>query len=192
MPLAIIVNARLLSLPHMAAASSHILGIDPKMYRHFAVLTIGITTIFAVFADGETREAMAQNSQRAELNRADAKKFGKTKLVDKRSGNPRGGGRSGGSGSNANFGAPMDNTSNTSGSGAYISAELALAPPPIIIEVDQAALARMSPEQRKAFLKRLEDERLRRLREGPVVPSQQQVSALAAASAARSGSDSID
>lgn len=189
MPLAIIVNDGLLTRPHMAAVSSHFLGIDPKMYRHFAMLTIGLTTIFAVFADGETREAMAQNDQHAELKRADEKKFGKTRLVDKRGEKPR---NNAGSGFNGTFGAPMDGTSNTGGYSGIVPANLALAPPPIIIEVDQAALARMAPEQRKAYLKRLEDERQRRMREGPVMPTPQQVSALAAASAARAGSDSID
>lgn len=189
MTLAIIVNDSLLSPPHMAAVSSHFLGIDPKMYRHFAMLTIGLTTIFAVFADGETREAVAQNNQHTELKRAEEKKFGKTKLVDKRGEKPR---RGSSSGFNGTFGAPMDGSSSVGGSGAYLPANLALGPPPIVIEVDQAALAKMSPEQRKAFLKRLEDERQRRMREGPVVPSPQQVSALAAASAARAGSDSID
>ncbi|MBB3861169.1 hypothetical protein GGQ88_002441 [Novosphingobium hassiacum] len=173
----------------MAAVTSHFLGIDPKMYRHFAMLTIGLTTVFALFADGETRETMAQNSQRAELKRADESKFGKTKLVDKRGDKPR---SNASGGFNGTFGAPMDGGGSVSGNSSYIPPALALKSPPIIIEVDQAALAKMSPEQRKAYLKRLEDERQRRMREGPVVPTPQQVSALAAASAARAGSDSID
>lgn len=190
MPLAFIVNGELLPPPDMAAVSSHFLGIDPKMYRHFAMLTIGLTTIFAVFADGETRETVAHNHQHAELKRADEKKFGKTKLVDKRGDKPRP--NSGGGGFNGAFGAPMDGSGGSGGNSGYVPPALALTPSPIIIEVDQAALARMSPEQRKAYLKRLEDERQRRMREGPVVPTPQQVSALAAASAARAGSDSID
>lgn len=189
MPLAVIVNDTLLRPQYMASASPHLLGIDPKMYRHFAVLSIGLSIIIAVFADGETQDAMAQNEQRAQIKRADEDKFGKAKLADHRTGSPR---HSSQGGFNGNYGAPMDGSAGSGGNSSYVPPNLALTNSTIIIEVDQAALARMSPEQRKAYLKRLEDERQRRLQEGPVVPSPQQISALAAASAARSGSESID
>ena len=63
---------------------------------------------------------------------------------------------------------------------------------PVIVEVDQAALARMLPEQRAAYLKMLDTERRKRIAQGPVKPTQAQINALAAASAARAGSQSVD
>ncbi len=36
------------------------LGIDAKMYKHFAIVTIALTAGVGVFADGEKREAVAQ------------------------------------------------------------------------------------------------------------------------------------
>lgn len=42
----------------MAAPSKHILGIDPRMYRHFAVLTLVISLSVAFFANGEQKRAL--------------------------------------------------------------------------------------------------------------------------------------
>lgn len=36
---------------------------DLKMYRHFAVVTVALTTVLAVFADGEGQQAQAAESQ---------------------------------------------------------------------------------------------------------------------------------
>ncbi len=69
---------------------------------------------------------------------------------------------------------------------------MVVTPAPIIIELDQKAMARMTPEQRAAYLRRLEEERQKRLAQAPIMPTPQQISALAEQSAARSGSDSID
>lgn len=44
----------------MAAPSQHILGIDPKMYRHFAVLTLVISLSVAFFANGEQNRALKE------------------------------------------------------------------------------------------------------------------------------------
>ena len=38
---------------------------DMKMYRHFAIATVGITLAMAVFADGDNREAMMDNAAKA-------------------------------------------------------------------------------------------------------------------------------
>lgn len=174
----------------MSNVSPHFLGIDPKMYRHFAILTVAISAIVAVFADGESQDAMARNQQHAEMKQAEEAKFGKTKLVDKRDDkSPR---RSAGGGFHGEFGAPMDGSAGGGGNSSFIPANMNVGPMPIMIEPDQAAMARMTPEQRKAYLKRLEEERDRRMDEGPVVPTAAQISALAASSAARSGSDGID
>lgn len=42
----------------MTAPTQHILGIDPKMYRHFAVLTMVISLSVAFFANGEQKRAL--------------------------------------------------------------------------------------------------------------------------------------
>ncbi len=51
--------------------------IPPKMYRHFAVITVLITGCIAIFADTENREAISneidQQQQQAALRSADAK-----------------------------------------------------------------------------------------------------------------------
>ncbi|MCB2051097.1 MAG: hypothetical protein KDE63_06680 [Novosphingobium sp.] len=56
----------------------------PTMYRHFAAVTIALTTMLAIFADGENRAAAAaQFSDRQQLNeleRIDEQKFGKKEL----------------------------------------------------------------------------------------------------------------
>lgn len=174
----------------MSTVSPHFLGIDPKMYRHFAVATIAISAVIAIFADGESQEAMARNQRHTELKQAETEKFGRTRLVDKRDDGRKG--RSSGGGFNGEFGAPMDGSPPGGGNSGFIPANVVLAPSPIMIEPDQAAMARMTPAQRKAYLKRLEEERERRMNEGPVLPTAAQVSALAAASAARSGSHEID
>lgn len=172
----------------MSTATPHILGIDPKMYRHFAMITIAISTVVAVFANGETQEAIARNDQHTEMKQAEVKRFGKAKIGDNRSADAK----RGSGGFRGTFGEPMDGTSSPGGNSSYVPASMALGPMPIVIEVDRAALAKMSPEQRKAYLKALEEERQRRMREGPFMPSREQVSSLAAISAARSGSNEID
>lgn len=187
---AIIVNAGMLWLVTMAAASRHFLGIDPKMYRHFAMATVAISTIVAVFADGQSQQAMAHNQKRTEIKQAEKPKFGKTTLADNRDdGGKR---KPAGGGFHGQFGAPMDGSSAAGGNSGVMPAGLVLAPPPVVVEVNHSALARMTPEQRAAYLKRLEEERQRRMDEGPAVPSPAQVSALVASSAARSGSAEID
>lgn len=56
----------------------------PTMYRHFAAITIALTTMLAIFADGENRAAAAaQFSNRQQLNemeRVEEQKYGKEEL----------------------------------------------------------------------------------------------------------------
>lgn len=93
-------------------------ALNAKMYRHFAVVTVCLTGALAILADGENREAVAEELARrdrqAELKRAEAAKFGAPKLVT--SSDRRGGHAAtfdyGGTAST--FGAPMD----TAGAGA--------------------------------------------------------------------------
>lgn len=86
----------------------------------------------------------------------------------------------------------MDGSAGVGGNSGVVRVGLAVAPAQIIIEVDQKALAKMTPAQRAAYLRKLEVERDKRMEIGPVVPTPEQISALAAQSAARSGSDEID
>jgi hypothetical protein len=87
-------------------------ALNAKMYRHFAVVTVCLTSAIAILADGENREAvadeLARREQRAELKRAETEKFGAPKLVA--SSALRGGHAAtfdyGGTASS--FGAPMD------------------------------------------------------------------------------------
>jgi len=44
----------------MAKQLNPMLGIDAKMYRHFAIITVALTAAVALFADGEKREVIAQ------------------------------------------------------------------------------------------------------------------------------------
>ncbi|MBB4613861.1 hypothetical protein [Novosphingobium taihuense] len=168
----------------MAAPTNPFLGIEPKMYRHFAVITVALSTVVAVFANGDAQEAMAQSQRVAKHNAAETR-AAKAKLTDKRSDKRRSGG-----GFSGPYGAPMDGGGG--GDSSYIPAGMVVTPAPILIEVDQKALARMTPAQRAAYLRKLEEERQKRMAQGPILPTQQQISALAEQSAARSGSDSID
>lgn len=56
----------------MAAPSQHVLGIDPKMYRHFTALTLVISFTVAFFANGEQERAL-QNVARSKVARQDKK-----------------------------------------------------------------------------------------------------------------------
>lgn len=59
--------------------------ITAKMYKHFAVVTLVITGSVALFADGESREAIAdeiaQHERDKALQRADAERNGPPKLA---------------------------------------------------------------------------------------------------------------
>lgn len=169
--------------------TKNLLGIDPKMYRHFAGLTLAISVVIGVFADGNTQDAIAQTNQRNELKATEAKKNGKPKLADNRS--PERQSRFGSESSQYGVG-PDSGSGFDPGAAAPSPMAAATGPMPVWVEVDQARLARMSPEQRAAYLKKMEEERRKREAQGPVMPTPAQISALAAASAARSGSESID
>lgn len=169
----------------MAVSASHFLGVSPKLYRHFAIITVVISATVAMFADGHRRDAIAEGiakrEQHAALTQQDRDKSGPRQV-----GSPPPQGGSWGSDSPAGFGAPMDITTVNDASSIYSGPR---APMQITVEVDPAVLAKMTPEQKAAYLKKLEEERRRRMAQGPVVPSPSQVENLIAASAARSGSD---
>ncbi|WP_068075813.1 hypothetical protein [Novosphingobium lentum] len=174
----------------MAARVEHFLGIDPKIYRHFAVATVAISLTIAMFADGGKRdvieEAYHQNQQKLEMKRAQDKKFGATPIADHR-GNARGGGW--GSEGGGSYGQPMDSAGSDSGSAARITGG---APAPVIAEIDPRLLATMNPTQRASYLKSMEEERRRRQAQPPSQPSQTQIAGLIASSQARSGAPESD
>lgn len=153
------------------------------MYRHFAAMTLAISGLVALFADGEAQQAIAKNQKYAELKHSEKAKEDKPKLVDKRSDKGK---QFRSSGFNDRIDGPMDDTGESAGS---LPAGVTMSQPPILVEVDQAALARMSPAQRAAYMKMLEEEKRKRMAQGPVRPTPAQIEALAAQSAARSGSE---
>ncbi len=161
------------------------LGIDPKLYRHFAIGTIAIAIIVAVFSSGGAQENMASNQQYAELKKAEEAKFGKTKLVDNRDDRSRQ--RAANAGFASDAGPPANFGGNSAGGG-----EAPPTPPPpakmeVIIEHNQALLAKLSPESRAAAIKKLKESAAKQAAKGNVIPSPEQIEALAAASAARAG-----
>ncbi len=176
----------------MSKISIQPLGVKPNLYRHFAIGTIAIALIFAVFASGGTQDAMSQNQQRAEMQKANDAKFGKTKLVDNRSDSVKQ------SASNADFGAdagpPVGGDSG--GYGDSSSSEMPVMASaykmPVIIEPNEAAMAKMNDDERKAYMKALQAEARKRAAKGPYIPTHEEISALAAASAERAGPPSTE
>lgn len=172
----------------MSALDGPFLGISPKLYRHFAIITIAISGVIAMFADGDRRQAIAddihQRQQQAELKKIDRDKFGPQQI-----GMPPPPIVSSDDGA-ASYGSPSDLGGTNERTSTFGTARRGLMD--VEISVDPKLLAQMTPQQRAAYLKKLEQERQRRMSEGPVVPSQSQVDNLIAASARRSGSDSAD
>lgn len=140
-------------------------ALTPKMYRHFAVITLVSTLLMAVFSDGESREAvaaeMAARQRQAELQKASQEKYGKPSLIraDEESGG--GGGGSGWSDSGGDYGEPMD----AAGSRVQRISNFGAAParadggyaPEAYAQygISQAELAQLSPDERAALLARV-------------------------------------
>jgi hypothetical protein len=78
-------------------------AVSAQMYRHFAVLTVAVTLVVGVFADGESRQAVASEVRAAQRPAAHA---GPTRLARKDS--PAQASFSSDGGFDGNFGAPMD------------------------------------------------------------------------------------
>lgn len=173
--------------------------ISPKMFRHFATVTVAITVALAVFADGENRQAIssgvadeiAEREEAQRIEAAQAAKFGKPKLISRqraRNGDWGSGGY--GDAFDAGYGTPSDRTSEyarttavwrgrTGASGARPGS---YAPP----GVTQAKWDSMSDGERDEHLARLQRARA----PGKTVSAEQHardVENLLAASAARAG-----
>lgn len=158
-------------------------AVTAKMYRHFAILTVAATLVVGVFADGESRKAVA-GEIKAARRPAHA---GPTELArkDARAQNRTGG--SFGSDSGA-FGAPMDQAGAAAQDG-LLPAGFAPARAPMVpagfttYGVSAEVWATLTPEQKKALMDQVQAERA-----AAQTPDRaQQIDSLLEASRARSG-----
>ncbi|MGV2496184.1 hypothetical protein [Altererythrobacter sp. Ery1] len=163
--------------------------LNAKMYRHFAVVTVCLTSALAILADGENREAvadeLARRDRQAELKRAEAEKFGTPELIT--SSALRGGHAAsfdyGGTAST--FGAPMDTAgASTQGESGYLPHNSTTR---VGTGIDYAALGvtkeefeRLDPSEQEALLREFRQLRSRQAR------------SLLEGSLARGGGSSLD
>jgi hypothetical protein len=161
------------------------IGIPPRMYKHFATLTIAITVMVAVFAEGDdARKAVEPMSgqieqeiaQREEAARAQVRSTLERTPIDggAMSVMPANNGDGGGFGADSAFGSPMERPGN---GGGIIPARIA--PNDVYSE---EYLASLSEEERAALLAGLRDSGML-----DAETKQQQIAALDRASAKRSG-----
>jgi hypothetical protein len=167
--------------------------LKPGMYRHFAVLTVAVTLVMVIFADGENRQAIAseieaqQNAEAARIARSKPK-FGTPRLQQRQQAARY---RDFVNGDGGNFGDPTDfagsrvqklgkldlPTSARLG-GEFTPADYAR------FGISEKELAALSPAEREKLLAKL---RAGGLPTDPVL-RKRQIDALLASSASRSGS----
>ncbi|WP_114522176.1 hypothetical protein [Altererythrobacter sp. ZODW24] len=106
-------------------------GISPKMYRHFAVVTVGLTGILALFADGESREVVAaqivEQSEKAAERRAETRKAADatfTRPLVKPESYSESSFDNSDVGGGGSYGAPMDSASGDGANASIIPEEL--------------------------------------------------------------------
>jgi len=167
---------------------NQVLRVDPKMYRHFAIATVAISICVALFANTDNQQAiageLAKRDQKVALKVAEAKKMGPRALLE----------------NNAPIGPDMLDDAPPTVAEARDRGWGAAAARPGLKQAcgreaaDRTALTRMSEPQREAYLAKLDEMDCAKMAPdaAPVQPSQQQINALAEASAARSGASSID
>ena len=164
------------------------LGIDPRMYRHFAAITLVISACVAMFADGSHQDekvvAPAPSATATDKPPSDGKPKREPALIDARQSAPSGWGSEG-----DGMPGPDDAGGDGQGSVAPSTGPQSTA---IQIEIDPAASARMTPQQRAEAMKQLEQEKKRREAQGPYRPSAMELRSLRSASALRSGSEGAD
>lgn len=168
----------------MHTRTTPLLGIESRMYRHFAALTLVMSLSIAMFADGSNRKAVSHEIEKrnrsAELKRQEQERFGPVPLVDNR-------GTQGAFGSEA-----MDIAGMAEDGAAEMPMHLSFRPAPAIVEYDRAQLDRMTPQQRATYIRAMEEEKRKRDAAGPYQPTAAEIDMLRAASAARSGSSGDD
>lgn len=175
---------------------NQILRVDAKMYRHFAVITLVVTACVGFFADTENRQAVASEMDRRDeqvaLRKAEEEKSAERPVFQNNAGN----GPAMGDDSSAGYGAPTD-TGSARGIGSSV---LPAAYSPGLRQAcgrnaaDRTTLSKMSKEQAAAYLAKLDEMDCTKVaaQSQPHQPTSAEISALAAASAARSGSQSVD
>lgn len=147
-------------------------AIDAKMYRHFAVVTVCLTAGLAIFADGESRQAVADEisarEDQAALERAEVAKFGPAKLITG-SGTPAPSASFAYDGSGGEFGAPMDGTGSRDQGASYVPRRNTTSR--VGAEIDYAALGltkaeydELDPAAQQALLREFRELRARQTR----------------------------
>ena len=153
-------------------------GLNAKVYRHFAVITVCLTGTLAIFADGENRAAVAETiddrEEQTRLAEAEARKYGKPRLINAAGARPRqrparfDHGDAGGE-----FGAPMDRVAVTElgsgrqparGGGAVGGAGAGPVVDYTALGMTRAEFESLSPSQQRALLEQLRDRRARQAR----------------------------
>jgi len=165
-------------------------AITPKVYRHFAAITVAVTLTLGFFANGEGRQALAdevsQQQQKVELQREQVARFGQAKLIQRQPKRTRDWAAQGGGDFDADYGSPSDSGAATRVSGTWqgrVGSNSKMPGSYAPYGISQAEWEAMSNGQREAFL---------RARTGsqPTLSAAQQQNAterLLAASAARAG-----
>jgi hypothetical protein len=163
-------------------------AITPKVFRHFAAITVMITLTLGFFANGEGRRALAdevtERQHDAALDRAQVAKFGKPKLIRRQSGPTSDPGY--GSGFDSDYGEPTDVGGMTRVSGTWqgrVNSNSKMPSSYAPYGISQAEWEAMSEEQREAFLRA----QTRRQPELTTAQKQRAAEKLLAASAARAG-----
>lgn len=163
-------------------------AITPKVFRHFAAITIAITLTLGFFANGEGRQALAdevtERQHHAELQQEQVARFGQPRLIRRQASpanDPAGGG-----GFDADYGEPSDSGGMTRVSGTWQTQASGSSHIPgsyAPYGIAQARWDAMSEEERKAFLRARTTSRP----ELTAAQKQRAAAALLAASAARAG-----
>lgn len=171
-------------------------AVSPKMYRHFAGLTVVATLLIAVFADGENRQAFAEelDAQKRAAEQAEraSYKYGRPQLLQStelqaRVYNSASDYRD----SDLDYGAPMDRIGSRAqssavfqgavnrGGGQYVPASY------IHGQISPEELAKLTPAQREALLAQMATGGMA---QDPAA-RKRQIANLTAASMQRSGSE---
>jgi hypothetical protein len=183
-------RAGLTAVRYIARAMAQIRkpAITLKVYRHFAAITVAITLTLGFFANGEGRQALAdevaERQQQAELRQAQVARFGQPKLIRRRAdpANDRGDG----GGFDSGYGEPSDSGATTLVSGTWqgrVNATSRMPGSYAPYGISQAQWDAMSKEQREAFLRA----RVQPQPELDAAQKQRAAAGLLAASAARAG-----
>ncbi|AKM07113.1 hypothetical protein [Pelagerythrobacter marensis] len=147
-------------------------GLNSKVYRHFAVITVCLTATLAIFADGENRSAMAEEldarDEHTALKQEEAEKYGKPRLIATSHDRPRNTGGGFDADGGGEFGAPMDDLGSDQGSGyvppSRATTQVGLGIDYAALGLTQAQFEALSQAERDALLQQLRAQRTRQAR----------------------------